>query len=80
MTQSDEPAEPSRYMALGEVQHHLRLKSPGSVRNKIYKGELVGVNITTLGKSQLRVTRKSFEDYCDRIEREAAERFGEVNV
>lgn len=76
MTRSDEPEQPARYMTLTEVAGQLRLKSPGSIRNKIYKGELVGVNVTTLGKSQLRVTRKSFEEYCARIEAEAAERFG----
>lgn len=76
MTQSGEGAKPTRYMTLREVANELGLKSPGSIRNKIYKGELVGVNVATLGTSQLRVTRQSFNDYCERIEREAAVRFG----
>jgi hypothetical protein len=63
-------------MTLREVASELGLKSPGSIRNKIYKGELVGVNVATLGTSQLRVTRASFEAYCERIEAEAASRFG----
>lgn len=74
MTLSDEPKP--RYMTLSEVARQLGLKSPGSIRNKIYKGELVGVNVATLGSSQLRVTRESFEKYCERIEAEAATRFG----
>jgi hypothetical protein len=80
MTQTDEPSPPGRYMTLGEVARELGLKSPGSVRNKIYAGQLVGVNVTTVGKSQLRVTRRSFEAYCERIEREALERFSAVNA
>lgn len=76
MTQSDEQTEPSRYMSLSEVARQLDVKSPGTIRNKIYKGELVGVNVATFGKSQLRVTRASFESYCARIEAEAAARFG----
>lgn len=69
--------QPSRYMTLGEVAYQLGLKSTSSVRNKIYDRQLVGVNVTTRGKSQLRVTRKSFEAYCEAIEREAARRFGD---
>jgi hypothetical protein len=62
-------------MTLSEVARQLGLKSTGSVRNKIYTQQLVGVNVATLGKSQLRVTRESFERYCERIEAEATERF-----
>lgn len=76
MTRTDEPEPKPRYMTLTEVARELGLKSTGSIRNKIYKGELVGVNVATLGTSQLRVTRRSFLDYCERIEREAAARFG----
>jgi hypothetical protein len=76
MTRKSEPDPKSRYMTLGEVARELGLKSTGSIRNKIYKGELVGVNVATLGSSQLRVTRASFEAYCTRIEAEAATRFG----
>lgn len=74
MTRTDEPEPKSRYMALTEVARELGLKSTGSVRNKIYAGQLVGVNVATLGKSQLRVTRASFDAYCERIEAEAAKR------
>jgi hypothetical protein len=63
-------------MTLQEVAGELGVKSPGTIRNKIYKGELVGVNVATHGKSQLRVTRASFEAYCQRIEAEAASRYG----
>lgn len=63
-------------MTLREVADELGLKSVGSIRNKIYQGDLVGVNVATVGTSQLRVTRASFEAYCDRIEREAVQRFG----
>jgi hypothetical protein len=66
---------PSRYMSLQEVADEWRLKSTGSVRNKIYAGELLGVNVATVGKSQLRVTRASFFAYCERIEAEAEQRF-----
>lgn len=77
MTRPDEPESKPRYMTLGAVARELGLKSPGSVRNKIYAGQLVGVNVATLGKSQLRVTTESFERYCQAIEAEAAERFGQ---
>jgi hypothetical protein len=62
-------------MTLQQVADELCLKSTGSVRNKIYAGELLGVNVATLGKSQLRVTRASFETYCAKIEAEAERRF-----
>lgn len=79
MTRTGEPEPKPRYMTLTEVARELGLKSTGTVRNKIYAGQLVGVNVTTLGKSQLRVTRASFEAYCERIEAEAAERFGRAS-
>lgn len=75
-TTGESEAKKPRYMTLREVAHELGLKSTGSVRNKIYKGELVGVNVATVGSSQLRVTRASFESYCERIERDAAHRYG----
>lgn len=75
-TTGESELAPSRYMTLTEVARELGLKSAGSIRNKIYKGELVGVNVATVGKSQLRVTRESFLAYCARIEAEAARRFG----
>lgn len=64
-----------RYMKLEEVARELGLKSTGAIREKIYKGQLVGVHVGT-GRSWLRVTRKSFDQYCARIEAEATERFG----
>jgi excisionase family DNA binding protein len=66
--------EPSRYMRLDEVAHQLGV-SRSTILNKIYEGQLVGVNVATKGSSQLRVTRSSFEAYCDAIEREASTRF-----
>lgn len=75
MTRADGQDPTPRYMTLGAVARELGLKSPGSVRNKIYDGQLVGVNVATRGRSQLRVTRDSFLAYCERIEAEAAERF-----
>lgn len=76
MTRKSESGRQGRFMTLREVADELGLKSTGSIRNKIYKGELVGVNVATLGASQLRVTRASFEAYCARIEAEAESRFG----
>lgn len=63
----------TRYMTLREVADELGLKSTGAIRNKIYAGELVGVNVGTKG-SVLRVVRSSFEEYCARLEAEAAGR------
>ncbi len=63
-------------MTLREVADELGLKSTGAIRNKIYAGDLVGVNVGTTG-SVLRVTRESFETYCQRLEAEAARRFGD---
>lgn len=77
MPRSDEREPKPRAMTLGEVARELGLKSTGSVRNKIYKGQLIGVNITTEGTSQLRVTRDSFEAYWDRLVAEATDRFGQ---
>lgn len=78
MTTSGEsgPRRLPRAMTLREVADELGLKSTGSIRNKIYRGDLVGVNVTTEGTSQLRVTRESFEAYWDRLVREASDRFG----
>lgn len=64
-------------MPLGEVARELGI-SPGSVRLKIYDGQLLGVNVSTRGKSQLRVVRESFETYCRNIEAEARARFGKT--
>lgn len=67
--------KPSRYMQLGEVARELGV-STASVRLKIRDGQLLGVNVTTRGKSMLRVSRASFETYCQSIEDEARERYG----
>lgn len=75
---SDPTTAPSRYMTLREVADELGFKSTGSVRNKVYAGDLVGVNVGTTG-SALRVTRDSFEAYCARIEREATARFSRAS-
>jgi len=79
MTRASEPLpHKGRYMTLSEVARELGLKSPGSIRNKIYAGDLVGVNVGTTGSS-LRVTRESFDAYCARIEAEALARFGRAS-
>lgn len=65
----------TRYMTLEEVARELRV-SRGDVRNKVYAGHLVGVDIGNTAQSRFRVTRSSFEAYCDRLEAEAAQRFG----
>lgn len=76
MAAQGEAGEPARYMKPAEVAVHLGV-SRSTVLNKIYDGQLVGVNVATKpGHSQLRVTRESFEAYCDRIEAEAVTRFG----
>lgn len=70
-----EPKPLPRAMTLREVANELGLKSEGSIRNKIYAGQLVGVNVTTEGKSQLRVTRESFEAYWSSLVDEGKRRF-----
>jgi hypothetical protein len=71
----EEPEAKPRAMTLREVADELRIKSEGSIRNKIYNGQLVGVNVTSEGRSQLRVTRDSFERYWERLVEEAEQRF-----
>ena len=73
MTRKGE-AEPSLLMRLDKVAHQLDV-SRSTVLNKIYEGQLVGVNVATKGTSQLRVTRASFEAYVAKLEAEAAARF-----
>lgn len=68
------PTAGSRFMPLTEVAAELGYKSRGSVYGLIYSGELEAAAVGTGGRS-LRVTRKSFEDYCARIEAEGAKRF-----
>jgi len=73
MTRKGE-AEPSLLMRLDKVAHQLDV-SRSTVLNKIYEGQLVGVNVATKGQSQLRVTRASLEAYCEALEAEAVARF-----
>ena len=74
MSTEENKQPPSRYMSFTEVAHELGV-TRNDIRNKVYAGHLVGVDIGTKG-SRLRVTRESFEAYCERIEREALARFG----
>lgn len=78
MTRKSEPAElptsGSRYMTLQQVADELGFKSRGSIYNLICSGALAGVPVGTTGRG-IRVTRKSFEDYCARIEADGAKRF-----
>ena len=76
MPDSGEAEQPSRYMRLDDVAHQLGV-SVADVRNKCFGGDLLAINVATKGrKTQLRVSRTSFEDYCARAEAEAATRFG----
>lgn len=62
-------------MTLAEVATELGLKSRSSIYPKIYSGELAAVPIGNKGDG-LRVLRSSFEEYCQRKEREGQRRFG----
>lgn len=76
MTESGEPEQSSLYMRLDDVAHQLRV-SVNDVRNKCFAGDLLAIDVATKGKkTQLRVSRKSFDEYCLRAEAEAAARFG----
>jgi hypothetical protein len=61
-------------MTQREVADELGFKSTGSVRNLVYAGHLIGVNVSPTSTA-LRVTRESFDAYCARIEAEAVARF-----
>lgn len=66
---------PSRYMTLAEVAQELRI-STESVRAKVLAGELAGADVGNGSQRQvLRVQRKAFDAYCERIESDAARRF-----
>lgn len=66
---------PSRYMTLADVAQELQL-SVESVRAKVLAGELAGADVGNGSERQvLRVQRKAFDAYCERIEAEAARRF-----
>lgn len=71
---SDMSASKPRFMHPLEVAHELGVKSRGAVYNLVEAGELVGVTVGPTGRG-MRVTRKSFEAYCDRIEEEGRRRF-----
>lgn len=75
MALKGEPERKTRYMTQREVADELGFKSTGSVRNLIYAGHLAGANVSPTSTA-LRVTRASFEAYCERIEADGARRFG----
>jgi hypothetical protein len=57
-----------------EVADELGFKSRSPIYDLFYAGELAGVaGVGSTGKG-LRISRKSFEDYCARIEQETAAR------
>lgn len=62
-------------MTLEEVAAELGFKSRSAVYPRIYAGELAAVAIGENGRG-LRVLRSSFEEYCKRLERDGAKRFG----
>jgi len=74
MTESGEPAQPSRYMTQSEVAYHLDC-STATVRNLITDGLLDGVKLNHRKNAAVRIPRASFAAYCERIEREAATRY-----
>jgi excisionase family DNA binding protein len=74
MTESGEPAPLSRYMTQAEAAHELRC-SPATIRNLITDGLLDGVKLNHRKNAAVRIPRASFAAYCERIEREAAQRY-----
>jgi hypothetical protein len=73
----DTDAQPTRYMTFQEVARELQI-SVESVRDKaLTPGS--GLAVVDVGngtaRAQWRVLRSSFQDYCERIERESAARF-----
>lgn len=67
-------APESRYMTPSQVAHELQV-SRATVYNRIYSGDLLAVSSGSTKRSALRISRKSFNDYCDRLERDAEQRF-----
>jgi hypothetical protein len=66
----------SRYMTFEDVARQLQV-SADSVRAKVLTGELAGADVGNgTQRKVLRVLRSSFDAYCERIEAEAARRFG----
>lgn len=77
MAKKGETAAPlSRYMTFGEVARELGI-SVDSVRTKVLTThELAGADVGNgTERGNWRVIRRSFNDYCERIEAEAARRF-----
>lgn len=77
MTNTKKTDEPSRYMTFAEIAQQLRI-SVESVREKaLTPGS--GLTVVDVGngttRAQWRVLRTSFDDWCQRIERESAARF-----
>lgn len=64
---------PPKYLTLAAVGHVLDI-SRGTVRNKILKGQILGVDIGTGDRPRWRVSEEALRAYCARIEAEAAER------
>lgn len=64
-------------MTFAEVAAQLRI-SPESVRDKALTGKELAVVDVGNGseRAQWRVIRSSFDSYCARVEREAAQRLG----
>lgn len=68
-----EPDPPPNYLTLDAVGRQLGI-SRGSVRNKILKGQLLGVDVGTGDKPRWRVPEDALLAYCARLEAEATER------
>lgn len=64
----------SRYMTFEEVAEEFGWKSRGPVYDLVHSGQLDAAPVGSTGRG-LRVTRKSFEAYCSRIEEEGRRRF-----
>lgn len=75
MTRTSDPEAKPRYMTQAEVAHELRC-SAATVRNLIYDRLLEGVKLNHRKNAGVRVTRESFEAYCERIESDFAARLG----
>lgn len=77
VTQESEAEAKPRYMTQQEIAVQLRC-SPATVRNLIDEKLLQGVKLNGRKNAAVRVTRSSFEAYCDRIEADFAARLGGV--
>lgn len=74
MTRQGEAADQSRYMTPLQVAKELQV-SRATVYNLVYSGDLLAPRLNG-DRSALRISRESFNDYCARIEAEAARRMG----